>query len=586
MNYLDVALEWHSHGFNVIPIRDGDKHPAVASWKEWQVNGQTEEWIRHVFAKDYYAIALVCGYNNVEVIDVDLKADPDGTIVKDLIAELKAAPYNLIKDYAYQTTPSGGCHLIYRSEGKPPGNHPIAMKDNKAIIETRGSGGYALIAPSPGYTMYRKEVVFDSKILNDERIFLMDLCESFNVDPPIGFKEATSRGLKTGVVDPDDDRPGTAFNKTHGRDEVLAMLESHGWKVAFDRGHQVHMIRPGKEKGISGNWHDEVGKFYCFTSSAYPLQAGVAYSPFALLVALQYDGDWSAAARDLAPDKAAGSVSQAPMPVEKRVDVNADKWAGRVWVYDPYEDDGNDVEDTILQYVAQKDVYSVLGPGGGLSLGGEMKARKSMLIRTIAGAAVAKKAWLGFQWTISPRKILIFDTEQSKKWLKKGGRQLTTMLGTKEWADVIELHYIRELSSKERLDFIEEVLYLARAKGKVDMVVIDGIVDLVTNFNDVEQSYKVHERLTAMQKDSAFAGIVHLNRGKDSTWERGHLGAIWTQKAETIIRVTYDDNSKISTAQCYRSRDMPFPEFEFMQDKNGLVIPANSFVPSELAQGL
>lgn len=574
MNYLDIALSWHRNGFNILPTTD-NKRPAVASWKKWQTEPQTEEEVREIFKKDCKGIALICGINGVEVIDIDIKADPDGEIVKQVTAELKKEPFNLIKDYAYQTTPSGGAHILYRLSGQPPGNNPkLAVKNGKAIIETRGSGGYVLIAPTPGYKMFREDSLVNSSLTSEERDGLMLLCGSFNVDPPQGFKEYTPTGTTKQEQSTEDNRPGTQFNRDHGRDEVISLLEKHGWQVSHEYKNQVHMVRPGKSirDGYSGNWDETHHKFYCHTPNAHPLQSDTAYSPFALLVALEYGGDWKAAARAVAP------LDAGTLTVEKRVERGNDKWAGKVWVYNPYEDDGNDADDTILEYIDKGQHYEILGPGGGLSIGGEMKSRKSMLIRTIAAAGVAQKPLLGFNWKVTPRKILIFDTEQAKKWIKKGGRQLTRMLGTKDWADVIELHYIRELSHRDRLDFVEETLYLARSKGKVDMVVLDGIVDLVTNFNDIDQSYAVYDRIVAMQQEAAFAGVIHLNRGKDSQWERGHLGKIWAEKSEAILRVTYDDGQKLSNVKCYRSRDLPFPEFDFGQDDRGLVVPASSLI--------
>lgn len=569
MNYLDTALEWHHAGFNVIPTAQ-NKRPAVVSWKQWQSVAQTEDEVRSIFAKDSEGIALICGFNSVEVIDIDIKADPDGKIVEDVNAMLKQEPYNLIKDYAYQTTPSGGAHLIYRLTNEPPGNNPsLAVKNGKAIIETRGSGGYALIDPTPGYKMYRPSKLRESVLMPEEREYLMGMCADFSVDEQKNFREAQPKVN-------DGTRPGDQFNRDHGRDEVIALLESHGWTVAHNGTNQVHMVRPGKElrDGYSGNWDDRHQKFYCHTSNALPLQGGVAYSPFALYVALEHGGDWSAAARALAP--ITQTQASEKLTVEQRIQTQpADRWAG-AFVYNPYEDVG-DTEEWVINYESQSKQYEFLARGMMLSLAGMEKSRKSRFLYTLAAGGLTGKPYLGFRWLQSPRKILIFDTEQPVFWLRRAGRYLTRIVGNKDWADVLEFHSVRPFTDKERLAYIEEKIYLARANGIVDFIAIDGIVDLTSDFNDLAKSTEVFNRLLALQEDSIITSVIHLNKGLNNQTEQGHLGRIATKKADSILRLKYNEEDNGSTnVQCYRSRTIPFPSFDFTQDQYGNVVMADS----------
>jgi len=567
MNYLNIALEWHHAGFNVIPTAQ-NKRPAVASWKQWQSVAQAEDEVRSIFAKDSEGIALICGFNNVEVIDIDIKADPDGKIVEDVNATLKQEPYDLIKDYAYQTTPSGGAHLIYRLTNEPPGNNPsLAVKNGKAIIETRGSGGYALIDPTPGYKMYRPSKLRESVLMPEEREYLMAMCADFSVDEPKNYRDAQPKTT-------DSTRPGDQFNRDHGHDEVIALLESHGWTMAHSTSHQAHMVRPGKDArdGYSGNWDDRHQKFYCHTSSAHPLQGGVAYSPFALYVALEHGGDWSAAARALAPIVPAQASEK--LTVEQRIQTQApDRWAG-AFVYNPYEDVG-DTEEWVINYKAAK-TYEFLARGMMLSLAGMEKSRKSRFLYTLAAGGLTGNPYLGFKWEVSPRKILIFDTEQPVFWLRRAGRYLTRIVGNKDWADVLEFHSIRPFTDKERLAYIEEKIYLARSTGPVDLIAIDGIVDLITDFNDLAKSTEAFNRLLALQEDSILASVIHLNKGLNNQTEQGHMGRVATKKADSILRLTYNEEDSSTNVKCHRSRTIPFPSFDFTQDQYGNVVLADS----------
>lgn len=559
MNHLHTALHWHHAGFNVIPTNK-DKQPLV-SWKKWQTEAQTEEEVRTIFANDCHGIGLVCGHNNIEAIDVDIKADPDGKIVEQINGYLKQSPYNLINSYAYQTTPSGGCHLIYRCEEPPAGNNGnLARKNGKAIIETRGSGGYVAIAPTPGYKMWWPERM--GEVMPEaERLALMELAASFNEDAPVGYKE-----YKPKQIEGDDTRPGTLYDRDHGRDEVVSLLEHHGWKVEREHTNIVHLCRPGKDRGVSGNWHDKHHKFYCHTPHAQPLLQDTAYSPFALLTVLEYGGDWSAAARSLAPVVAKNET------VEQRVAAASDdKWKD-AYVYNPYEDDGSDKEKWIINYETTNKSYEFLARGFMLSIGGMEKSRKSRFLYTLAAGGLTGDPLLGFRWQESPRRILIFDTEQPTFWLKRAGRYITRIVGNKDWNDVLTFHGIRSFTDEQRLDYIEEKTYLARSSGIVDMIIIDGLADLIDDFNDLGKSTRTINRLMMLQEDSIMAGVIHLNKGVNNNYERGHLGSIWTKKADSIVRLTYNEETNYSTVRCHRSRTIPFPEFEFTQDKNGNVV--------------
>ena len=93
---------------------------------------------------------------------------------------------------------------------------------------------------------------------------------------------------------PSGDSPGDDFDR---RGDVEGMLQSHGWTTRNGK----HWTRPGKSGGISGTF-GVVGerKFFCWTSSAAPLQANESYSPFALFATFYHGGDFSAAAEALA----------------------------------------------------------------------------------------------------------------------------------------------------------------------------------------------------------------------------------------------------------------------------------------------
>lgn len=94
----------------------------------------------------------------------------------------------------------------------------------------------------------------------------------------------------------DGNSPGDDFNK---RGDVEGLLQSQGWTTRDGK----NWTRPGKQGGISGNL-GVVGerKFYCWTSSAAPLEPNESYSPFALYATFHHGSDFSKAAEALAQE--------------------------------------------------------------------------------------------------------------------------------------------------------------------------------------------------------------------------------------------------------------------------------------------
>lgn len=99
-------------------------------------------------------------------------------------------------------------------------------------------------------------------------------------------------------------KPGDDFNERASADDVLALLARLGWQEHSRRGAAVYVTRPGKSiregvSGVIGFPGDSRPIFYCFTSSASPLDAR-AYAPFGLYGLIEHGGRFDDAAKELA----------------------------------------------------------------------------------------------------------------------------------------------------------------------------------------------------------------------------------------------------------------------------------------------
>ncbi len=131
---------------------------------------------------------------------------------------------------------------------------------------------------------------------------------------------------------------------------------------------------------------------------------------------------------------------------------------------------------------------------------------------------------------------------------------------------------LRKVGYKSRIDFIQYYLdSLVLQNKKIGLVVIDGIADLVSDANNLEESSAIVQKI--MQWSTIYnchiATVIHSNFGSDKP--TGHLGSFLEKKAETQIQLTRDENKLgFVSVNCKRSRNTPFEPFDFKLDSNGL----------------
>lgn len=127
------ALKYLKQGWSVIPIKQGTKLPALASWLEFQKRPPTKEEIERWWTKWPKAnIALVCGeISGVIVVDIDPKSG--GT------TEGLELPATLCS-----RTGGGGQHLFYKWNKEVIG----AKVGIRAGIDIRSEASYVVLPPS------------------------------------------------------------------------------------------------------------------------------------------------------------------------------------------------------------------------------------------------------------------------------------------------------------------------------------------------------------------------------------------------------------------------------------------------------
>lgn len=306
---LAAAHAAHDAGLSVLPVEaDGTKRPAERPWERYQSERMTPAEIERRFADGSYGLAVIGGLvsGGLEWLDFD-----DGDIYRAWLAAADAAGLGdlvrRIRAGYEEATPGGGAHLAIRSS-EPAGNtklaaRPLTGTEQKTLIETRGTGGYAVVAPSNGrvhasgkpYRLVAGSFATIAAVTPEDRRAILALCRTFDERPARNEYQPPSDYARPG-----SERPGDEFRRTHGTLEGWrSILEPHGWQLVYQRGDVGYWRRPGKDRGISATTgHAGTDLLYVFTSST-AFEPERAYNPFTAYAMLEHGGDYRAAGKAL-----------------------------------------------------------------------------------------------------------------------------------------------------------------------------------------------------------------------------------------------------------------------------------------------
>ena len=206
------------------------------------------------------------------------------------------------------------------------------------------------------------------------------------------------------------------------------------------------------------------------------------------------------------------------------------------------------------------------------------KAKKSFLKSLIESAFIGGKTNEYTDIIVGNRNtkgyVLSIDTEQGEFYAANAFRRVERMVGSR-YDKYIPLQ-LRRQSVKDRLRLIDWLIYKSKFAGKIDLITIDGLADLVENTNDIEVSTELAERLLRWTADGMHICFI-LHKNPSSQKARGHLGTVSTIKCETLIsvdRITNDageiTEKNTVKVSCSHSRGIGFQDFYMSVNDEGL----------------
>lgn len=173
-------------------------------------------------------------------------------------------------------------------------------------------------------------------------------------------------------------------------------------------------------------------------------------------------------------------------------------------------------------------------------------------------------------------RVLFIDTEMKMADTQLINRKAMRMASLPETADLpqVTFYNLRSFTAPECRQALDDLLGLVAP----DIVFIDGIVDMLHNFNDLEESQTLVRELLSLAEahNCCIVSVLHTNKAIEDQNMRGHLGSFLVQKASLVFHCRKEDN--IIHVSCSESRHAPIPDFTFTFDSEGNPISADEML--------
>ena len=294
-------------GFSIIPV-DENKCP-IGSWKKYQTEARTKDEIDGLNSPLY---GLITGYNNLEVIDIDLKVfstlQEQNVFWNEYISFLKDNIDDFDLKFVIYKTKRQGYHILYRCE-KIQGNTKIArLKEHKeAIIESRGIGGMVVIYENKISKLSYSEI---QTISERDRDIVWSISKTYNhiEENTIEVPKIKQNTFNESIIKPWDD-----YNQKVSIFDII----SDDVKVVRNLNDKYIIKRVGSENPTSGSVFKSNGCMYLFsTGTIYPHEKLI--TPFIAYTYKYHNGNFTESASKIYKDGYGTRVVKKEVEIEKR----------------------------------------------------------------------------------------------------------------------------------------------------------------------------------------------------------------------------------------------------------------------------
>lgn len=241
-----------------------------------------------------------------------------------------------------------------------------------------------------------------------------------------------------------------------------------------------------------------------------------------------------------------------------------------------------DPDSSLLSIIINGYEYDMVGRGEIMAIQGKTGTGKTILVEMLIAAAISgqvgKFVGKGIQ------SILHVDTEQSRnQWLDVNFRILK-YAREKNTPDGYYSLSLKRYGTDQRMLLLNDIIM---ASEGIDLIVLDGIADIMLNVNDIESATRTIDDIQTWidTKKSGFITILHENKSKDNNNMKGHIGSYLNQKATTTIAVNKKKDSNVIEIDPVKTRGRPWYSQQFTINDMKMVDTGDVYKRSPFMEG-
>lgn len=573
-----AALAALQAGLNPHPPReDGSKAPLAAGgeWRSFQERLATAAEVERWYANGRTGLGLICGRvsGGLEMFEFEGRAVAAG-LNDAFVAAVEAAGLmplldRIVSGYM-EATPSGGLHLLYRCP--EPRTEKLARDEGRLpLIETKGEGGYTIVAPTRGrvhpnggeWRLLQGDFSTIAAVSAEERAELHRIARLFDRTPAPPVHDDAP-------LAPGGQRPGDDFNQRASWAEIL---EPHGWARVYARREGAGTVtawrRPGKTAGVSATTnHSASDLLYVFSSSTI-FEPDRGYSKFSAYAVLNHAGDMAAAARALA-ERGYG---------EQRGVVDRQRQHQEHGGTPPHGGGGEDDERDVLRLTIRSAASRVRAAGGAFILDTPAKVtavwgegegvawaqgepamingptgvgKTTVAQQVVLGRLGLRREVLGMPVALEERRVLYLACDRPKQV----ARSFRRMVDEEDRAVLDERLVVWRGPLPYDLVKRPEVLVTMAEEFDAGTVVVDSLKDVAVKLSEDEPGSRVNQALQLCSVADVEVLVLHHQRkaqqggGKPtsvddvygSTWLTAGMGSIllvWGTPGDLVVELTH-----------------------------------------------
>ena len=202
---------------------------------------------------------------------------------------------------------------------------------------------------------------------------------------------------------------------------------------------------------------------------------------------------------------------------------------------------------------------------------GKAKSGKTFLLSILMAGALKKQMLALERLCEEPLKVLWIDTEQSQQSTQEILKDRIMPLADLESLDDTRFYAfnLRGLGFDRRQKMVDVVIRVLQP----DIVILDGIKDLMTDINDAVQATLIMEHLMALAKDQncCIVCVLHQNKSEQDRNMRGSIGTELTNKAFEVFQCeTIDESETFKVTHTFSRKRRMKRKFYYRVNEQGL----------------